>query len=117
MRCIHPPAQVAQEDGDNAWKTRAPGYLSYSCTLGQGVSICKVQVAPEGGEEVDKRALLDRLKCSGLGTAVTSPEDRSNVDYMVKNRVCTVLPPLFSISFCKGGLGQAHLPQRCVQPA
>jgi hypothetical protein len=48
-------------------------------------------VAPEGGEEVDKGALLDRLKCSGLGTAVTAQEDRSNVDYMVKNRVRAVL--------------------------
>ena len=74
------------------------------------------QVAPEGGEEVDKRALLDRLKCSGLGTAVTSPEDRSNVDYMVKNRVCALLPPFFSIAFCKGRLRRAHLPRRCVQP-
>lgn len=45
------------------------------------------QVAPEGGEEVDKRALLDRLKCCGLAEN-TSAEDRVNVDYMVKHRVC-----------------------------
>lgn len=81
--------QVAPEGVKN--EARVAGYPSLSQTLPQGVSIPNPQVAPEGGEEVDKRALLDRLKCSGLGTAITAQEDRSNVDYMVKNRVRALL--------------------------
>ena len=75
--------------GARGW---ANHFIRYPWSGGlQLLSVSKWQVAPEGGEEVDKRALLDRLKCSGLGTAVTAQEDRSNVDYMVKNRVRTGL--------------------------
>lgn len=47
---------------------------------------CRQQVATEGGEEVDKRALLDRLRCEAA-TEKTSEGDRNNPDFMVEKGV------------------------------
>ena len=75
-----------------------------------------IQVAPEGGEEVDKRALFDKLKTQLLeGAGETAPQAAAattvpSVQFMVENKVAASTCTYRGISASSESAG--HAPAR-----